>query len=141
MTEIPKNQTFKKPYPTNLFVEDLKKSHAVHFEGSLIQYSSAVRLTRYITFRTIIAMLTAFFISLLIGRWVINFLYSRNIRDVVRDYSVMSVESKRGTPTMGGCFDHPFDLFVDVAVGEFLESLFVLSAVCDGVVCGGRRDR
>jgi UDP-N-acetylmuramyl pentapeptide phosphotransferase/UDP-N-acetylglucosamine-1-phosphate transferase len=60
------------------------------------------RLTHSIAFRTIFAMLTSFLITLLIGRWVIRQLYKRKIRDVVRDYSVMSVESKKGTPTMGG---------------------------------------
>ncbi len=73
-----------------------------HLGEYLIQYSSAARLLKYITFRTIVAMLTAFIISLIIGRLVINYLYRKKIRDVVRDYSVMSVESKRGTPTMGG---------------------------------------
>lgn len=73
-----------------------------HLSEYLMQLSSGARLMRYITFRTIAAMLTAFLISLVIGRFVINFLYQRKIRDVVRDYSVMSVESKRGTPTMGG---------------------------------------
>ncbi|HAA53985.1 MAG TPA: phospho-N-acetylmuramoyl-pentapeptide-transferase [Myxococcales bacterium] len=73
-----------------------------HLSETLMQYSSAARLVRYTTFRTIVAMLTSFLISLLIGRYVINFLYRRKIRDVVRDYSVMSVDSKRGTPTMGG---------------------------------------
>jgi phospho-N-acetylmuramoyl-pentapeptide-transferase len=65
-------------------------------------YPSVARLTRYITFRTIMAMLTSLMVSLLIGRTVINLLYRYKIRDVVRDYSVMSVESKKGTPTMGG---------------------------------------
>ncbi|MCB9638814.1 MAG: phospho-N-acetylmuramoyl-pentapeptide-transferase [Myxococcales bacterium] len=76
-----------------------------HLSEYLVQAFEAagpLRLVRYISFRTIVAMLTSFLITLLIGRTVINFLYRRKIRDVVRDYSVMSVESKKGTPTMGG---------------------------------------
>lgn len=59
-------------------------------------------LFRYITVRTMMAMLTSFIVSLLVGRWVILLLYKYKIRDVVRDYTVMRVESKKGTPTMGG---------------------------------------
>ncbi|MEM1008455.1 MAG: phospho-N-acetylmuramoyl-pentapeptide-transferase, partial [Myxococcota bacterium] len=66
------------------------------------EIASPLRLVRYITFRTIIAMLTSFLITLFLGRFVINWLYRRKVRDVVRDYSVMSVASKKGTPTMGG---------------------------------------
>lgn len=66
------------------------------------QYPSIARLSRYITFRTIMAMLTSFLVSLMIGRHVINLLYRYKIRDVVRDYTEMSTGSKRGTPTMGG---------------------------------------
>lgn len=75
-----------------------------HLSEYLIQAHSwtFLRLGRYITVRTMLAMMTAFIITLLFGRLVINFLYRRKIRDVVRDYSVMSVESKKGTPTMGG---------------------------------------
>lgn len=73
-----------------------------HLSDYLAQYSSAARLSRYITFRTIMAMVTAFVFALIVGRPLINWLYRRKIRDVVRDYSVMSVESKKGTPTMGG---------------------------------------
>ncbi len=76
-----------------------------HLSEYLVQAFEAagpLRLVRYNSFRTIVAMITSFLITLLIGRMVINFLYRRKIRDVVRDYSVMSVESKKGTPTMGG---------------------------------------
>ncbi len=62
----------------------------------------SLRLLRYTTFRTIMAVLTAFAFALIFGRPIINWLFRHRFRDVVRDYSVMDIDSKRGTPTMGG---------------------------------------
>ena len=76
--------------------------HLSEYLSQFYEAAGSLRLIRYITFRTIVAMITSFLITLLIGRFVINYLYRKKIRDVVRDYSVMSVESKKGTPTMGG---------------------------------------
>ena len=60
------------------------------------------RLGRYVTSRSMFAFLTAFLLTVFLGRRIINWLYTRGIRDTVRDYGVISVEDKRGTPTMGG---------------------------------------
>lgn len=61
-----------------------------------------LRLVHYLTFRAVMAALTTFLVSLLIGRRVILFLHRKRIRDVVEDYGVIDVSNKRGTPTMGG---------------------------------------
>jgi phospho-N-acetylmuramoyl-pentapeptide-transferase len=63
---------------------------------------SFFRLFRYVTSRSIFAVVTAFLVTLLAGRRVIRFLYRRDFREAVRDYGVLDAESKRGTPTMGG---------------------------------------
>ena len=63
---------------------------------------SFLRLVDYISFRAIAAAITAFLLTLILGRRFINDLYIRRMRDVVRDYGVMSVNDKKGTPTMGG---------------------------------------
>ena len=63
---------------------------------------SLFRLGRYVTTRSIFAFLTAFLLALFLGRYVINWLYRNGYRDTVRDYGVISVENKQGTPTMGG---------------------------------------
>lgn len=63
---------------------------------------SFFRLVDYISVRAIAAAITAFLLTIVIGRYLINQLYYRKMRDVVRDYGVMSVNDKRGTPTMGG---------------------------------------
>ncbi|MFA7330587.1 MAG: phospho-N-acetylmuramoyl-pentapeptide-transferase [Candidatus Delongbacteria bacterium] len=61
-----------------------------------------LRLFNYISFRTVMAAMTTFVVSLIIGGRLIRFLHLRRIRDVVEDYGVIDVSNKRGTPTMGG---------------------------------------
>jgi len=61
-----------------------------------------LRLFNYLSFRAVMAAMTTFIVSLVIGRRVILFLHRRRIRDVVEDYGVIDVSNKRGTPTMGG---------------------------------------
>jgi phospho-N-acetylmuramoyl-pentapeptide-transferase len=57
---------------------------------------------RYITFRTIFAILTALIISLVVGSWFINKLRELQIGQYVRKDGPQSHFSKNGTPTMGG---------------------------------------
>ncbi len=61
-----------------------------------------VRLLRYLTTRAIFGFMTSFLLCLLLGRTIIQWLYRKGYRDTVRDYGVMPVDDKRGTPTMGG---------------------------------------
>ncbi len=61
-----------------------------------------VRLLRYLTTRAILGFVTSFVLCLIFGRAIIQWLYRKGYRDTVRDYGVMSVDDKRGTPTMGG---------------------------------------
>jgi len=57
---------------------------------------------RYITFRTIFAVLTALAIMLLIGTWCIRKLRELQIGQYIREDGPQSHFSKAGTPTMGG---------------------------------------
>ena len=57
---------------------------------------------RYITFRTIFAILTALIISMVVGSWFINKLRELQIGQYVREDGPQSHFSKNGTPTMGG---------------------------------------
>ncbi len=68
----------------------------------LEQYFGAFRLFDYITFRTILAALTALMVSLLAGPWMIRRLTELKAGQVVRDDGPRSHLSKTGTPTMGG---------------------------------------
>ena len=57
---------------------------------------------RYITFRTIFAVLTALIISLAVGGWFIQKLRALQIGQTVREDGPQSHYAKNGTPTMGG---------------------------------------
>jgi len=57
---------------------------------------------RYITFRTLIAALTALVISFLLGPWLIRRLTARQIGQTIRPDGPQSHLAKAGTPTMGG---------------------------------------
>ncbi len=57
---------------------------------------------RYITFRTIFAILTSLTISMVVGSWFINKLKALQIGQYVREDGPQSHLAKNGTPTMGG---------------------------------------
>jgi len=57
---------------------------------------------RYITFRTIYASLTAFFICFFAGPWVIRKLGEMQIGQYIREEGPANHHQKAGTPTMGG---------------------------------------
>ncbi len=57
---------------------------------------------RYITFRSGLAIATAFFISLVVGPWLIARLRSLQIRQSIREEGPEHHQVKAGTPTMGG---------------------------------------
>lgn len=64
--------------------------------------ATLVRLLRYVSSRSILAFVTSFGLSVIFGRKVIHWLYRKGFRDTVRNYGIISVNDKRGTPTMGG---------------------------------------
>jgi phospho-N-acetylmuramoyl-pentapeptide-transferase len=57
---------------------------------------------KYLTFRTIYAVITALFVSFLLGPWVIRKLQSIQMTQVIRTDGPESHLKKQGTPTMGG---------------------------------------
>jgi phospho-N-acetylmuramoyl-pentapeptide-transferase len=63
---------------------------------------SVLNVFRYITFRTIYASLTAFFICFFLGPWVIERLARMQVGQYIRDDGPQSHLGKAGTPTMGG---------------------------------------
>ncbi len=71
----------------------------------LSQFAPDLPLTNamaYTTTRAIFGFLTAFVLSLAIGRKVIRWLFLNGYRDYPRDFENFSAGSKQGTPTMGG---------------------------------------
>jgi phospho-N-acetylmuramoyl-pentapeptide-transferase len=63
---------------------------------------SWMRVFQYITFRAVMAALTALLIGLAFGPWVIRRLAALKIGQPIRDYAMQSHLAKSGTPTMGG---------------------------------------
>jgi phospho-N-acetylmuramoyl-pentapeptide-transferase len=61
-----------------------------------------LRVFQYLTFRAVMAALTALLIGLAFGPWVINKLAELKIGQPIREYGVAAHIAKSGTPTMGG---------------------------------------
>jgi phospho-N-acetylmuramoyl-pentapeptide-transferase len=57
---------------------------------------------QYISFRAAMAIITSLFISMIIGRRLIDFLRSKQVGESVRDLGLEGQKQKEGTPTMGG---------------------------------------
>jgi phospho-N-acetylmuramoyl-pentapeptide-transferase len=68
----------------------------------LFPFFHAFRIFRYLTFRTAFASLTALFIALFIGPFVIQKLREFQIGQYIREEGPKSHQKKSGTPTMGG---------------------------------------
>jgi phospho-N-acetylmuramoyl-pentapeptide-transferase len=63
---------------------------------------SGFRVFRYVTFRTAFASLTALFLCIVLGPWLINKLRQFQIGQYIREEGPRSHQKKAGTPTMGG---------------------------------------
>lgn len=73
-------------------------------------------LFRYITFRTVVAFLVATVLSIIWGKFFINFMKRKQFGQIIRDDGPESHFKKKGTPTMGGVF--------------MLGSIFVTTLIC-----------
>ena len=69
---------------------------------SLRDYFFGFNVFKYITFRTALAVITAFSISYLTGPYIIERLRRLSLTQVIRDDGPKSHLKKEGTPTMGG---------------------------------------
>jgi phospho-N-acetylmuramoyl-pentapeptide-transferase len=63
---------------------------------------SPFRVFRYVTFRTAFASLTALFLCVALGPWLIGKLRQFQIGQYIREEGPKSHQKKAGTPTMGG---------------------------------------
>src|ERR1700688_5111629 len=68
----------------------------------LYRYVSPFRVFRYTTFRTAFASLTALFLCIALGPWLIKKLRECQIGQFIREEGPKSHQAKAGTPTMGG---------------------------------------
>ena len=56
----------------------------------------------YITFRAAMAIILSLFITIVMGKRLINFLHKKQIGETIRDLGLEGEKQKKGTPTMGG---------------------------------------
>src|SRR5204863_448394 len=69
---------------------------------TLQHYFSPLNVFRYITVRTVYASLTAMFLALVFGPWLIRRLRELQIGQFIREEGPEEHKKKAGTPTMGG---------------------------------------
>ncbi|MEN8174667.1 MAG: phospho-N-acetylmuramoyl-pentapeptide-transferase [Pseudomonadota bacterium] len=81
----------------------------------LAQFNSGFNVFRYITLRTILAVLTALMIAFVVGPGMIRRLAAYKVGQTVRDDGPQSHLTKAGTPTMGGAL-----ILVAIAISTLL---------------------
>ena len=86
-----------------------------HVAEWLTQYYSGFRVFNYLTFRAILAALTALTISFMVGPGMIRRLAEHQVGQRVRSDGPQSHLSKAGTPTMGGAL-----ILVAIVAGTLL---------------------
>ena len=97
----------------------------------LQKYFSPLNVFRYITIRTVYASLTAMFLALVFGPWLIRRLRELQIGQYIREEGPQDHKKKAGTPTMGGVLivlstAVPVLLWADLTNAFVLISLFAL---------------
>ena len=99
----------------------------------LQKYFSPLNVFRYITVRTVYASLTAMFLALVFGPWLIRKLRELQIGQYIREEGPQEHKKKAGTPTMGGVLivlstAVPVLLWADLRNAFVLIALFALLA-------------
>src|SRR6476660_9386212 len=94
-------------------------------------YFRPLNVFRYITVRTVYASLTAMFLALVFGPWLIRQLRELQIGQFIREEGPEGHKKKAGTPTMGGVLivvstAVPVLLWADLTNPFILLSLFAL---------------
>ena len=97
----------------------------------LQRYFSPLNVFRYITVRTVYASLTAMFLALVFGPWLIRRLREMQIGQFIREEGPEAHKKKAGTPTMGGVLivlstAIPTLLWADLGVPFIWLTLFAL---------------
>ena len=99
----------------------------------LQKYFSPLNVFRYITVRTVYASLTAMFLALVFGPWLIRKLRELQIGQYIREEGPQEHKKKAGTPTMGGVLivlstAVPVLMWADLSNPFVLLALFALLA-------------
>jgi phospho-N-acetylmuramoyl-pentapeptide-transferase len=101
----------------------------------LFPYFSPFRIFRYLTFRTVFASLTALFIGMIVGPWVIDRLREFQIGQYIREEGPQAHKKKAGTPTMGGVLIG-ISILVPTLLWADLSNKFVWIAIIATVLFG-----
>lgn len=95
-----------------------------YFLYSLHKTFSVLNVFHYITFRSALATITSFLISIILGPWLIRKLALLKVgQNVRKEYGIH--DHKQGTPTMGGILIL-FSILVSVFLWADLSNVFVL---------------
>jgi phospho-N-acetylmuramoyl-pentapeptide-transferase len=90
-----------------------------------------LNIFKYLTFRTIYAMITALVVCFVLGPWIIRKLEGLQARQVIRTDGPESHLQKQGTPTMGGvmilaAIILPTLLWADLSNSYIWTTLFII---------------
>ena len=94
-------------------------------------------LMRYLSFRAMLASVTAMLISFFAGRRIIRWLQKKQIGETIRDLGLEGQMQKKGTPTMGGviiilAITVPVLLFCDLT-NIYTQLLLLTTLWCGGI--------
>ncbi len=94
--------------------------------------TTIIRLLGYITFRAGVAAVLGILLTLLLGAPLIRLLHRAGIHDTPRDYGVMQVHDKKGTPQMGGLIFSLVTMLVSLLccdIGNRFVQIMILSLI------------
>ena len=92
-------------------------------------------LFNYLSFRAMLASVTAMLLSFFAGRRIIRWLHRRQIGETIRDLGLEGQMQKKGTPTMGGIIII-LAIIVPVLLFCDLSNIYVLLLLLTTVWCG-----
>ena len=94
-----------------------------------------IGLMHYLSFRAMLAAVTAVLVSLLAGKRIIRWLQRKQIGETVRDLGLADQIQKKGTPTMGGIIII-LSIVVSVLLFCDLTNIYVILLVVSTLWCG-----
>ena len=103
------------------------ESLGVHFPG--------IGLMHYLSFRAMLAAVTAVLVSLLAGKRIIGWLQRQQIGETVRDLGLEGQIQKKGTPTMGGIIII-ISILVSVLLFCDLTNIYTILLLVSTLWCG-----
>ena len=93
-------------------------------------------LMTYLSFRAMLASVTAMLLSLFVGRKIIHWLQKKQIGETIRDLGLEGQMQKKGTPTMGGVII-PLAISVSTLLFCDLSNIYTQLLIFTTLWCGG----